>query len=96
MPDQSEKVVERLREDLENILSETTEALDRLTKTQIELVCQATDMMTRGYVGVLSGTTGAIMLSYAGFLRGFSRAWDRTPTKTAKKKPSSKARGKKA
>jgi alkyl sulfatase BDS1-like metallo-beta-lactamase superfamily hydrolase len=89
-----EEAIERLRKAQEQILVETTETLGRAIKAQAEFVFQATDLMTRGYVGVINGTTGAIMQSYAGFLDGFSRALERVPNKTAKKARHRKTGGK--
>lgn len=89
-----EEAIERLRKAQEQIILDTTETLGRATRAQAELVSQATDMMTRGYVGIINGTTGAIMQSYAGFLDGFSRALERMPNKTAKKTRHRKTGGK--
>ena len=90
MPDKYEKAYERAIERLlkarEQFFLETSLALEHASMAQARLIYTMTDTMTRGYFGILNGTTGAIMQSYAGFLDGFSRAWERMPTKTAKRK----------
>jgi hypothetical protein len=99
MPERSEKTyekaIERLREAREQFFLETSLTLDLLSIAQARLAYTMTDTMTRGYFGVLNGTTGAIFQSYAGFLEGFSRAWDRRPHKADEKKPPGKRRKKK-
>ena len=94
MANKFEDAIERLRKAQEQVILETTEALGRATRAQAELVCQVTDMMTRGYVGVLNGTAGAMIQGYAGFLDGFSRALERAPKKSDKKKRTRKTAGK--
>jgi hypothetical protein len=90
MPEKYEKAIERLVKAREKFFLETAVALEHTTLAQAQLIYTTTDAMTRGYFGILNGTTGAIMQSYAGFLDGFSRAWDRVPDKTAKKKRGNK------
>lgn len=85
MSDMSErygKAVENLTQEVEQVCRETTEALDRATKAQAEVACKVTEMMTRGYRGVVNGTVGAMVHACVGFLDGFSRAWQRTPDKS--------------
>lgn len=77
MPETNKKTGERFREDIEQICRETTEALERVTKAQAELVSKATEVMTRGCVGVLNGAVGAVVQGYVGFFDGFSRALER-------------------
>ena len=93
MPDQYEKAyekaIERIKEAREQFFLETSVTLDLLSIAQARLMYTMTDTMTRGYLGVLNGTTGAIFESYAGFLEGFSRAWDRTPHKKKSKRKKS-------
>ena len=100
MPDKyekaSEKAIERFWKAQEQIFTETSETVSRAIKAQADLVYKATDVMTRGYLGVLNGTSGAMMYAYCGFLEGYSRAWEKGPNKTNKKKSSGKRAGKKA
>ena len=66
-----EKDKEGLSENMEQFCYETSEALERFTQAQAELLSKAAEGVTRGYVGVLYGTVGAC----SGFVKGFSRAW---------------------
>jgi hypothetical protein len=89
-----EKAIERIRKAREQFFLETSVTLELISMAQARLMYTMTDTMTRGYFGILNGTTGAIMDSYAGFLDGFSRAWDRMPDKTTQQKSSRRPRGK--
>jgi hypothetical protein len=68
-----ERHKESLSKNIEQFYSETSEALERFTVAQAELLSKAAEGLTRGYVGVLYGTAGA----FSGFVEGFSRAWQK-------------------
>ena len=83
-----EKAIERILKAREQYFLRTAIVLEHASLAQAELISLTTDTMTRGYLGIMNGTTGAIMQGCAGFLDGLTRAYDydRAPKKAAKKK----------
>ena len=94
MPAKLETISERLSKAREEYFLRTALALEHASLAQAELISLTTDTMTRGYLGILNGTTGALVQGCVGFLDGLSRAYDydRVPKETARGKP---AKGKK-
>jgi hypothetical protein len=93
MATKPETISERFSKAREEYFRRSALILEHASQAQAELLCLTTDTMTRGYLGILNGTTGAIMQGCVGFLDGLSRAYDyangydRLPRKTAKRKP---------
>jgi hypothetical protein len=97
MPNKLESISERFSKAREEYFTRSAMVLEHASLAQAELISLTTDTMTRGYLGILNGTTGAIMQGCVGFLEGLSRAYDydQSPMKTAQKKSSRRGGGKK-
>ena len=88
----SRKAIERLKKAREQYFLEMAVALEHARMAQAQFAYTTTDAMTRGYFGILNGATGAILQSYAGFIEGFSRAWELMPSKPKPARPKRAAR----